>query len=207
MTKSMSKKPRRSIFIVSSLRCLLILAVMTFSAHVQAAGNDCKSLAVDLTQSTIKFEAGSTFHGIEGQAKKFEGKLCVASGMPKLQLSGDFYVKTESLVTGNSGMDTNMHKMFEVEKYPQAHCKIESFTVDLLGLDKNKAELKGVLTIKGKSVPFEKTVTAVKTQKGFKVQGQLEISLKSFDLKPPTFFFLRVSDKVTVKFDITALRV
>lgn len=64
--------------------------------------------------------------------------------MPKLQLSGDFYANTDSLLTGSSGMDSNMHKMFEVEKYPQAHYRIESFTVNFLSPDKNKAELKSI---------------------------------------------------------------
>ncbi|MFC1632504.1 YceI family protein, partial [Candidatus Omnitrophota bacterium] len=107
-------------------------------------------------------------------------------------------------------LDRNMYRMFESQKYPQAHCRVESmvFKGAETGADQpTSAIIKAVLTLKEVAQPFESEVTVMPAEGGFIVAGNTIVSLKAFELKPPTILgFIKMRDELTVNFDILVRR-
>jgi polyisoprenoid-binding protein YceI len=101
------------------------------------------------------------------------------------------------LTTKNSTRDQHMFKMFEVEEYPDIVFTLKSFTLHV-----SNAAATGELTMHGvtRTIPLKMRVEETNGMRSY--TGNVDLSLKNFGMKPPSFLMFHVQDTVRVFFDI-----
>lgn len=120
-------------------------------------------------------------------------------------------VTTEKMDCGNGTMNGHMMKALKAKENSTITFKLETYSL-AKGSDSTAAILRGTLTLGGvtKSITLDATLDATLkpgTSGELRVTGDYELSMKDYDLKPPSLMFgtMNVREKVKVKFDL-ALR-
>jgi polyisoprenoid-binding protein YceI len=176
---------------------LLLLSFGVFSVHAQTPGD----YAIDPEGSRISFKGESTLHPIKGEVRRFKGNFIFDTGPTA---SGEVVVEVESLLTENKGLDRNMHRMFRSREHPEAFCRIESLVIEKEESDGVMlGRLKAVLKIRDVEKPFESEVKVAIAGDKVVLKGQTVVSLKAFDLRPPTILgLIKMQDDIVVDFDV-----
>ncbi|MGE0267144.1 MAG: YceI family protein [Candidatus Omnitrophota bacterium] len=186
----------KNIFIVFGI---ITLSGIMFLKPVMA---DQTTYAIDTSQSLIKFSFRSTLHEVEGKAHRFKGTFQTDSESDHFLESGDVHVETSSLDTQNEKRDEQMFLMFDSKHFPDIRY---SFSTVMPQASKDSRPrsyvLKGQLTIKDQSQNIEIPVVIAETEEGIVLSGDVDLSLKALNLKPPSVLMLiRVFDTVHIHF-------
>jgi polyisoprenoid-binding protein YceI len=170
---------------------LTIYAIMAFPMTAQ--GQDVWRVIPDACH------VGFTFHSSLSDTK---GDAMVLSGEWNEFQNGAsrFVFPVNQLKTHNTIMDRHMYRMFEIEKYPQIFYTLQKLS---MSLDQKTADVTGSLTIHGVTRNFPITAQVHESNGIKEFKGHADISLKTFELKAPSFLMLKVADRVDVTFDIS----
>lgn len=151
-----------------------------------------------LGDSTLhKWEAQATSLTITGELNKAGEPLAAATdqGLDKLSLAA----LVDGLKSGEgSGMDKNMHKALESDKFA-----VISFTLKSYELKAGAVTAKGDLSIHGVSKAVELPGTVSAKDGGLAVKGQVTLTMSDYGVKPPVMMMgtVRVKDQVTIAYD------
>jgi len=115
-------------------------------------------------------------------------------------------VPVAEMKTGDDSRDGKMREMFQSDRYPMIHATARDIDTDRVRESirkdrEGKAPLDIFLAIRGVERKVQATASNLK-EEGTRVSFDLEfpVSVKEFDLKPPSpIFFIRVDDRVVVK--------
>ena len=175
------------------------LALLPAAARAGAA--EPRTLTASDVQ--VKIEGQSTLHGWEASAGAATITAAVAGDggglfeeISKGELKSlDLRLDVGSLKsTEGGGMDSNMHKTLESDKFPAISFNMKSYALDGLTVTAH-----GDLSIHGQ--PQSVTLTALLDSKdGVTVEGRYPLLMSGYGVKPPVMMFgaVRVADKVTI---------
>lgn len=188
--------------ILFALFLITLLLIQPAEAYAQTL------YSIDQEKSRLEYSFKSTLHPVKGDVLEFSGQLRVDNPDGIQLKSGRVVVTASSLDSNNKKRDEKTDEMLDVAAYPQLIFTVESFSqVEEIGELERTGKIKGTLAIKDITREIELKVKILKSGDQIHLTGSGEISLKSFELKPPSVLgMIRVFDPVTVNFDVLLKR-
>ncbi len=124
--------------------------------------------------------------------------------LDKAVQSVDVTVPVKSLECGNGTMDEHLRKALKAEANPEIRFELKSYEVGAKTADGTMVKAEGTLTIAGTTKPIEVEGVVTPTATGLRVQGQKQILMTEYGVKPPRLMLgtLKVGDAVTVHYDV-----
>ena len=183
-----------------------IKAGLLFIAFVQlavASVAQVKYYAKDDLQIVVS--GTSTMHDWDMKTSKGESSATVtldASGRLSGLTALNFTVPAETLKSNHKGMDKNAYKALKTSDHTTISYTLSSATI---GADGN-IQCLGKLSIAGTTLDADLAATGkVNADKSISVKGSKKISMKEFNMKPPSFMLGSVTtgNDVTVQFNLT----
>ena len=183
-----------------------IKAGLLFIAFVQlavASVAQVKYYAKDDLQIVVS--GTSTMHDWDMKTSKGESSATVtldASGRLSGLTALNFTVPAETLKSNHKGMDKNAYKALKTSDHTTISYTLSSATI---GADGN-IQCLGKLSIAGTTLDADLAATGkVNADKSISVKGSKKISMKEFNMKPPSFMLGTVTtgNDVTVQFNLT----
>lgn len=147
----------------------------------------------------------STLHDWTMESKQGECSATFstdASGQPTGLTAMRFTMPAQALKSEHSGMDKNAYKALKADKAPNITYQLTSATLAADG----SIKCQGRLTIAGFTQDAELLATVkVNADKSITVKGSKKISMKSFNMEPPSFMMgtVKTGNDVTVSFALT----
>lgn len=180
---------------------ILLFGLSMTQVHAQAKYNAKNTVHLSVAGT-------STMHDWEMKAN---GADCTAA----LQLDADgnlkditsmsFSVPAKSLKSGKDGMDKNAYKALKADKNVNISATLKSADVSMKDAKNYTAKTVISLTIAGKTLdtPLEVVVKKI-NDTSFSVKGEKKISMKEFDMQPPSFMLgaVKTGNDVVVSFDL-----
>jgi len=156
----------------------------------------------------VRFAVSSTLHDFTGtgRCQSFSTPLVRDAAGKTILPSVVVEVPVAEMKTGDDSRDGKMREMFQSDRYPMIHATARDIDTDRVRESirkdrEGKAPLDIFLAIRGVERKVQATASNLK-EEGTRVSFDLEfpVSVKEFDLKPPSpIFFIRVDDRVVVK--------
>jgi len=178
------------------LPLLLQLLVSIATAQVKYHAKDNLQLVVNGTSTlhdwdmkTSKGECNAVF--VVNAAGQLTGLTALSFTMP-----------AESLKSDHSSMDKNAYKSLKTDKNANITYTLTSATL----LPDGTVKCQGKLTIAGVTADAELVATTkVNADKSIAVKGTRKISMKDFNIDPPTFMMgtIKTGNDLTLQFDVT----
>jgi hypothetical protein len=144
----------------------------------------------DMKSSVGTFEANFTLNAA--------GAITTVNGL-------NFTTKAEGLKSGHEAMDKNAYKALKVDKASNITFTSNAATITNLDATNFTVKSTGKLTIAGTTLDAEIVATCkVNADKSISVMGSKKISMKEFNMAPPTFMMgtIKTGNDVTLKFDL-----
>ncbi len=175
---------------------LIALIVVGFFCNLAVSAERGEIISAD---TNFQFYGGSNFHSFQGRINKFKGFIFSDSKDVKnvnyIQLEFDPF----SFSTQNTARDENMRKVLS-----SSVVQFRSTNV-LLSHDGAFVDITGRLIIKNVSKRVVFTALLSKpSAKTVKATGSFWIKLSDYNLKPQAPGFIRLNDKVQVKFQVVS---
>lgn len=151
-------------------------------------------------KSNVSFLAYSTLHEVNGQARQIHGSF----GQRQNLIKGFVDVGVAGLTTDNQARDRNMYKMFAASQYTQIHFSFKGTDIsEVLEKKDGLITFLGSMTIHHITSPVKILSRGWMLGEALVCEGQTLISLKEYDLKPPSILgIIHVKDEVLVQFRI-----
>lgn len=163
---------------------------------------------------SLRIEGDSTLHKWSSTATAVSMTFTLADGAPQslpeaikaAKIKGmDVTISVAGLKSGESGLDKNMRKTMNADKFPDVLYKLGTYELSKpteAGVVTAKAV--GELTIAGqtKTVTMDVTFSLGAGQAGLK--GSYTLNMSDFGIKPPSLMLgaIKVRDPVTIRFDL-----
>lgn len=117
----------------------------------------------------------------------------------------NFSVAAKSLKSGKDGMDKNAYKALKTDKNTNITAVLKS--AEVIAKDGKNYTIKAIinLTIAGKTLETSLEAQAKKiNDTSFSVKGEKKISMKDYDMKPPSFMLgaVKTGNDVVLSFDL-----
>lgn len=175
---------------ITTLLALLCLTTLNLSAHAGWQGSAAAEYAVKATMDSFVGKVKSEPIALADGATEFPVTFLITK-----------------MDSDKKKRDLEMQHMFKAEEHPEIVGKADAEAILGLQAADANAELPISLTISGKTQEVPAKISDVKLADGqLTFTAYLEISLKSFGLKPPSIMkIINVGDvvKVTTKFTLT----
>lgn len=185
-------------------KTIIALFCFQFIAFVPMA--QVKYHAKDNIQTLIS--GTSTLHDWTMSTAKGEcsaGFTLNTSAQPISLTSLSFTMPSEALKSEHKAMDKNAYKALKTGQYPN----ITYVSTGTATVQNGQLKSTGRLTIGGKTVDTELTATAkLNPDKTISISGSKKISMKDFDIAPPSFMLgtVKTGNDITLKFDLTLVK-
>jgi polyisoprenoid-binding protein YceI len=116
----------------------------------------------------------------------------------------DLQVPVKTLVSEKSGLDKNLWKALDADKYPDIRFVMSRYSIlphEAVG-DTMALKAEGMLTIAGQERPDTLMGRAWRSDKGLWLEGSQKLLMTHFGIKPPKMMLgmLKVADEITVHF-------
>lgn len=180
---------------------LLILCFCLFAGNLWAAElkGSCQ----------INFSGTSTLHDFSGTASCEPFVVALDSQQPAgLRLVGETVeVAVADMDTDNNKRDKKMRAMFEADRFPFISGRIEALSPQVIerlaaaARGNVNTQIKTHLKIRDTDLPQTARVSKIlEDESQLELELEFELSLKAYQLKPPSFLgLIRVGDRVKVK--------
>jgi len=148
--------------------------------------------------SALSIDGTSTVSDWTVTANTMEGRLQEDSGTLS---SVVFSVPVSDIESGRAeAMDTKMHEALKQEEHPKVTFSVKNAKTATGG----NQELKGTMNIAGVENQVVVPATITKKDGAILISGERKITLKDYDIEPPSAMFgsIVVGEEVTVKFDL-----
>jgi polyisoprenoid-binding protein YceI len=172
----------------------------SLSGYAQAS----QAWQVIAQKSSVEFLVHTTLHEVNGRARQLYGSF----EQRKNLIKGSINVGVVGLTTNNEARDRNMYKMFDASRYTQVHFSFNNVNIDdVLKRKEGHIIFTGEMTIHHISCPLTVLTRCRMFGKSLACEGKLLVSLKDYDLKPPSILgIIRVNDEVLAQFNIMFLK-
>jgi len=161
----------------------------------------------DVNKSASKMEVlgTSNIHDWEILVKDFQGSinLELENGQLVKISQLDFSVIAESLDSGKGGMDKNIYKALNADKYKTIIYKLVKVNnIDCTSKGQCKITTSGYLTIAGTKKLLDITFDSKISDGNIILSGNKAIKMSNFNIDPPTALFgtITTGDEVNIKF-------
>jgi hypothetical protein len=195
----------------------ILAALLLAPTAVGAADATRTPLPVKLGPgSVLWFEGTSTMHNFECKSQEVSLVLekdaatanpATASELMGLIRSGSvggvgMRVSVASLHSEKSGLDKNMRKAMDAEKYPDVSFRLETHEVAPAAGDTIAIKAAGALTIHGQERKVQLAARAWSGDGGVWLEGSDALLMSEYGIKPPTMMLgtVKVGDRVTVRY-------
>lgn len=186
----------------------MVLALVAGMAS-GALGQGTNALKLTLgPDKKIWLEGTSTVRSFKCVTQDFEAvptpPPAPSTPLEKAVRSVDVTVPVNSLACGNGKMDEHLRKALKADANPDIRFQLKSYEVGEKTAEGTTVKAEGTLTIAGATRPIELDGVVVPTATGLRVQGQKQILMTEFGVKPPRLMLgtLKVGDAVTVHYDV-----
>lgn len=169
----------------------------------------CSASAADLKGNCeIRILGTSTLHDFTGavRCQPFPVKLVRGSDGSTMIPAVDIAVLVDEMDTQNKSRDKQMREMFQSGKFPRIQASLADLDADRIrqGMRKDKSG-KGTVELSLKIRDIERRIHAAignlrETPGRVSFDAEFQLSLKDYNLKPPTVLFgaIRVGDRIMV---------
>ncbi|MEM7163169.1 MAG: YceI family protein [Bacteroidota bacterium] len=179
------------------LSIALVLLLFSFSTETHITEHQLKSATITWTGSdaTGSYKPTGTLTHKFGNFRHNHGNL----------VGGLVVIDMTSLSTENSDMEAHLKNedFFDVENYPEAKFEMQSAQ-----LQNAKGKLKGIMTIKGKSLEVEADAEFIQKGQGYQVKSSLNLDRTKFGITYNSASYFKklkdniVADEFSVELDL-----
>ena len=160
------------------------------------------------SDSSVEFEARSTLHVMHGKAIGLSGSIDVswnADGTIAAQPSPKMHVDlpVEQLRSGNGMLDREMWKLIDSKRFPRVAADLR--TLELTAAPSRYAA-SGDITLAGRSRRYNGEFTVTHDEARITIEGELNVDIRDFGLKPPNLVIVKVDPGVKVRVRLVAAR-
>jgi len=174
----------------------------------------CMQLGITAAMAQVNYHAQGVHTVVSGTSTLHDWKMEASQGECTAtftfdatgQLNGltslHFTMPAQSLKSEHSGMDKNAYKALKTDKSPTITYQLTNATVTPDGAVK----CLGKLTLAGAVLETDlQAVAKVNADKSITVKGSKKISMKTFNIDPPSFMMgtVKTGNDVTVSFELT----
>jgi len=193
---------------------LTVSALMAVAATAGAQSASAIRLRLD-PGSEVTIEGTSSMHAFHCKTNKIMAYVDVDPGYTKdltkvarpiASVKVNIVVRT--LTCGNGQMDKNMYSTLNADQNPIIKYTMSGY--DILGTASPTsfvAQTTGTLTISGQDKSIAMKINAARLSDGkATAQGEQDVLMTDFGIKPPSFMFgtLKVGNEIKVKFNLIA---
>lgn len=164
--------------------------------------------AVVPSDSWIAFEGRSTLHDVHGKATNLDGYIeadwaahGTVSAEPAPRMHVEFPV--EQLRSGNGLQDREMWKMIDSKRFPRIATDLRELRPTT---DPDRYAASGDVTLAGRSRRYNGTLMLSHSGDRITIEGELEIDIRDFGLKPPALLLVKVNPAVKLRLHVEAMR-
>jgi len=190
--------------IVPALSSALLWSCLAFLPALARAGSVAEPLTLTATSVQVGIEGQSTLHGWRVSTGAVTVTARVEKSVSGLlqEISGgglkglDLVLGVDSLTsTEGSGMDKNMHKTLESDKFPAISFSLKSYRLEGLTVT-----AQGDLGIHGQTKPVTLTGLLSSEEGGLSLKGSYPLLMSDYGVKPPVMMFgtIHVADQVKI---------
>lgn len=169
-------------------------------------------------QAAVRFSCTSTLHNFSGEVpcETFQCTFVVDPNSGKAAIRADIDALVQKMNTHNKKRDKNLRKMFQADRFPRIHVTVLDADAErtrpvfqTLLPDQPPREKPGtlplLLKIREVQRPLVGQVSHLQIHADHvSFQMNFEISLKAFNLKPPSVLgLIRVGDRIRLQADVT----
>ena len=166
-------------------------------------------LDVDPSRSEVRFLLDTTWHMVEGHAKDVSGTITSDGGDPFVDARVTIEVNPATMKTGIDRRDKTMREVMAVQQHPTikfvSTAPPEVVSINRLpngAVKEASLSFPGDLTIRGVTHPITLPVMVYRQEEGYRVNGDIVVSLSEYKIPDPSIFVNKVQDKVTVTVDV-----
>ena len=163
---------------------------------------------------SLRIEGDSTLHKWSSTATAVSMTFTLADGAPQglseaikaAKVAGmDVKISVAGLKSGESGLDKNMRKSMDAEKFPDVLYKLGKYELAKpTAAGTVAAKTTGELTIAGQTKTVTIDVEFTLGAGAPEVKGSYTLNMSDFGIKPPSLMLgaIKVRDPVTIRFDL-----
>jgi polyisoprenoid-binding protein YceI len=165
-------------------------------------------------EGSLRVEGDSSLHKWSSTATVVEMSFTLAEGAPQVLseaikaskvASLEVKISVAGLKSGESGLDKNMLKAMNAEKYPDVVYRLGHYEMGPPAADgAMTAKTTGELTISGKTKPVTMDVKFLPQTSAVEAIGSYRLKMSDYGIKPPTLMLgsIKTRDPVTIRFDL-----
>lgn len=186
---------------------MTLALALTLAAGVAGQGSNALRLTLG-PEKKIWLEGTSTVRRYTCQTQSFEAvpspapspSAPLANAVKSVQVT----VPVKTLSCGNGTMDEHLRKALKAEENPDIRFELRTYEVGAQTAEGTPVKAEGTLTIAGQTKPIELAGTVTPTATGLRVQGQKQINMTEWGVKPPKLMLgtLKVAPAVTIHYDV-----
>jgi hypothetical protein len=161
---------------------------------------------IESADSSLRFFSLTTMYPAFGKVAELTGSIDAASNAdgtivldPTPRMHIEF--KVEDLRTGNELQDHEMWKLIDSKRFPKIAGDLRELEPGAVARRYNAA---GQITLAGLARPYEGELSAVFEDEGVTIDGDLQIDVRDFGLKPMKLLVLSVAPLVKVRLHLVA---
>lgn len=186
----------------------------TLAAALLAAALPALAQIAVAPGGSLRIEGDSTLHKWSSTATAVSMTFTLADGAPQglseaikaAKVSGlDVKISVAGLKSGESGLDKNMRKSMDAEKFPDVLYKLGKYELAKpTAAGAVAAKTTGELTIAGRTKTVTMDVEFTLGAGAPEVKGSCTLNMSDFGIKPPSLMLgaIKVRDPVTIRFDL-----
>lgn len=173
-----------------------------------ADARSAERYAVSPSDSSLTFEARSTLHPVHGKAANLDGYIeaaCDTDGTLVTEPAPRMHVEfpVEQLRSGNGMQDREMWKLIDSKRFPRIAADLRELrAVSLPG----RYAASGEVTLAGRSRKYDGEFAFSRTGDRVTIEGELNVDIRDFGLKPPSLLIIKVDPIVKVRLHLVATK-
>ncbi|MFN8392352.1 MAG: YceI family protein [Bdellovibrionota bacterium] len=184
-------------------KLLLLLAALLCSSSAAFAADWGLPLELSDKNTKIRFEIDSTWHRVRGTTTGITGKIVLADPADPSTVRGEVHAPVARFDTDNSSRDKTMREVMAAETYPDVKFALSGIEIgctpsSLAAGQACSATLRGDLTIRGQTKPWEIPATLSLLGNRYELRGTGRLRWSDFGVEDPSIFVARLSKDVTV---------
>jgi polyisoprenoid-binding protein YceI len=173
---------------------------------VPAGATSRTRFTVSPVDSWMTFEAHSNVHAVRGKASDLDGYIEAgwdADGTLVVETALKMHVEfpAERLRSGNGLQDREMWKVIDSKRFPR-------IAADLRGLapagTPGRYTAVGDITLAGRRRKYRGDLTLARSDASIVIDGELEVDIRDFGLRPPRLLIMKVDPVVKVRLHLIA---
>lgn len=175
----------------------LIASLLWIGSYAHA-----QTQVLKLTEFSMSIFGTTNIHDFESKVTELDAQLVIKDRKEIQSMSVEIVV--ESIKSGNKIMDSKTYQAFGADKQPTITFKLKNSKIETIN-NSQIVTANGILSMAGKSQTIQLKTSAQTTTPGaYMCEGELQLNMTDFGMKPPTAFvgLMKVGEEVTVKYEI-----